>query len=284
MTRATSPFRRPAAWLAALVTLFGAGGSSAAGPLSRDDDQWDFYPLGVDNQPASIFLNMSLAHRAPARGFDRMAYLRVIMREPRDDGLSSQEEYDRLIEVEETVIADVEKDGVSGYVGRNTSSGNRDFYFYTRDAKAFERAARKAMQRHPDYGFEIGGRMDPKWRTYFDFLYPSALDMQRMGNRAVLRQLAEAGDVHDATRPIDHMAAFRDKVAGDRFAAYVRSLGFEVTSAAPPEHDPRAYHVEFKRQDRPAEIDAIVDELYEAARKHDGAYDGWASEVVRAPK
>jgi uncharacterized protein (TIGR01619 family) len=273
----------PAGWLATGVVAFsGAAGSAAESALTNDADQWDFYPLRVDDQPASIFLNMSLAQRAPVRGFERMAYLRVIMRAPRDDGLSSQDEYDRLIEVEEGVIAEIEKDGATGYVGRNTSSGNRDFFFYTRDAAAFERAARKAMQSYPEYRFETGGRPDSKWSTYFDFLYPSPLDIQRMGNRAVLRQLEEAGDVHDAVRAIDHMVVFRDKAATQRFAAFVRSRGFEVTSTAPAEHDPKVFHVEFKRQDRASDIDAIVDELYEAARKHGGEYDGWASEVVRA--
>ena len=285
MTRTPSTRWRPITWLAAgLVALFGAGGSAAEAALTHDDDQWDFYPLEVDSQPASIFLNLSLAQRAPVQGFDRMAYVRVIMRMPRDDGLSSQEEYDGLIQVEETVIAEIETGGVSGYVGRNTSSGNRDFYFYTRDADAFEHSARKAMQRHPDYRFEIGGRTDAKWQTYFEFLYPAPLDLQRMGNRAVVLQLAKAGDIHYAPRPIDHMVVLHDRAAADGFTAFVRSRGFEVTSAVPSEHDPKAIHVEFKRRDRVTDIDAIVDELFEAAKTRGGEYDGWASEVVRAAK
>lgn len=62
-------------------------------------DNWDFYQLKVDDQPAFIFLDLE----AQANGEllpEHMAYARVRMRDPRHDGLSSQSEFDTLISVE----------------------------------------------------------------------------------------------------------------------------------------------------------------------------------------
>ena len=61
------------------------------------------------------------------------------MNNPRPDGLSSQEEFDQLCEIGDAIDAVI--DGSNGnhfYVGRNTSSGNRDVYFYTQNQKQLE--------------------------------------------------------------------------------------------------------------------------------------------------
>lgn len=46
-------------------------------------DDWDFYFLQVDDKPASIY------DFAPNPKLPYMAYIRLHMREPRTDGLSS---------------------------------------------------------------------------------------------------------------------------------------------------------------------------------------------------
>lgn len=97
-------------------------------------DRWNFYQLLVDDKPASIFVDLGIAASVPMADFPNMAYLRVLMNEPRNDGLSSQDEYGALIALEKDISNIIDTDDRSIYVGRNTSDGNRDFYFYTNDA------------------------------------------------------------------------------------------------------------------------------------------------------
>jgi hypothetical protein len=85
-------------------------------------DDWDFFSLRVDDQAASIFVDLGIRNLAPIRTHPLMGYLRVAMRRPREDGLSSQEEFDDLIALEDRVTADIVKNGTAIYVGRNTSS------------------------------------------------------------------------------------------------------------------------------------------------------------------
>src|SRR4051794_36990810 len=95
-------------------------------------DDWDFFALRVDDQPASIFVDLGLRQEAPIRSHPTMGYLRVLMHRPRN-GLSSKDEFDDLIALEDRMTAKIIQDGTAIFVGRNTSSGNRDFYFYVAD-------------------------------------------------------------------------------------------------------------------------------------------------------
>jgi len=52
-------------------------------------ENWDFYGLQVDGQPASIFVDLGIVQSAPIPSHPAMGYLRLIMRQPREDGLSS---------------------------------------------------------------------------------------------------------------------------------------------------------------------------------------------------
>ena len=85
-------------------------------------DEWDFFALRVDDAPASIFVDLGIAKEAPIRTFSRMAYLRVLMRNPRADGLSSQEEFNDLIAIEDAVVSKVTAERASMGISHRESS------------------------------------------------------------------------------------------------------------------------------------------------------------------
>src|SRR5882672_6277035 len=145
-------------------------------------DDWDFNFLRVDDKPASIFVDLGIAREAPIEALPVMAYIRVYMKNPRSDGLSSQEEFDALRSIEDA-IKDVLTDGDKTlYVGRNTSDGVRDFYFYTTQAQEWDGRAKALMASFSAYEFDSGCRGDPEWKTYFAFLYPSNANRHRIEN------------------------------------------------------------------------------------------------------
>ncbi|MBR1121982.1 DUF695 domain-containing protein [Bradyrhizobium lablabi] len=242
-------------------------------------DYWDFYLQRVDDRPASIFVDLGIKKEAPLGTHPTMGYLRVLMRRPREDGLSSQEEFDELIALEDRVTEKIAGVGTAIFVGRNTSDGNRDFYFYVTDPAKFEQAAQAAMRDFPAYRYETGTREDRDWRVYFDFLHPSKIDLQRILNRRVCERLQEQGDNPNNRRKIAHVALLPSAEAQAALGGYVRANGFAVESA-PREADAKGrFSVEFSRNDQPARIDEIVEPLFQKAVELGGVYDGWGCHV-----
>lgn len=241
-------------------------------------DNWDFYPLLVDGDPASIYVDLGLARTAPVKTQPHMAYVRVFMRQPREDGLSSREEFDVLISLEDALVDGVAANGVTTYSGRNTSSGNRDFYFYTSDPAGFMASVEKVMAGHPAYKFETGARLDPEWETYFNFLYPSADNMQRIMNRRVTDNLAKYGDALSEPRLIDHLAYLPNARAATSLRGILGEQGFTVHE---PEIGGGSVMLRFERTDRPDAIDDVVIPIVRRVKELGGDYDGWGCEVVR---
>lgn len=240
-------------------------------------EDWDFYPLLVDSEPASIYLDLGVAQAAPVRAQPHMAYVRVLMRQPRHDGLSSNEEFEALSALEDALIKSAVQNGITKYVGRNTSGGNRDFYFYTADPEAFADSINAAMIPGLGYQFEIGARLDPDWQTYFNFLYPSADDLQRILNRRVTDNLTGHGDTLSEPRPIDHLAYLPTTDAAACLRNYLGEQGFIVDA---PKIEGGSVALSFKRTDRPDGIDEVVIPIARRVQELGGEYDGWGCEVV----
>ena len=243
---------------------------------------WDFYALRVDDQPASIFVDLALASMAPLTEAPIMVYVSVRMRASRPDGLSSQEEFDELISVERSLEAAITAGEGAVYAGRCTTAGYRDFYFYTADARAAAAAAARAMAQHPAYAYVIDHREDAAWSVCRDFLCPNARDMQRIQNRRTVDLLEQKGDCPDEPRWIDHRAYVPTRAIADALRAQLIEHGFRVSTE--PSMDEQGIAVDFKRFDCPTEIDTVVISLFDMITSLGGTYDGWGCEVERAPR
>ncbi len=241
--------------------------------------EWNFYACLIEDMPASIFLDLSLIGTVPLPGFDRLGYLRLYMNAPRPDGLSSNDEFDRLVALEDQVLAQLEPDRRIRYVGRDTANGARTYYFYLAESVPFEDRAAQAMAAHPEYAFDAGEQDDPDWRVYRDFLYPRPRDLQAIRNRDVLQALRGHGDHLELPRPIDHWAYFPDAASAEAFAAWAEGEGFHL-SPPPPSSD-GSFGVRFDRIDQPDAIDSINLPLVEKAKALGGDYDGWECQVIR---
>jgi len=166
------------------------------------------------------------------------------------------------------------------FVGRNTSGGNRDFYFYTNDPEAFRSTAGEAMGRFSAYQYEIGTREDRNWRTYFNFLHPSERSMQLILNRRVRRLLEQNGDSLRNERQIDHLARLPSPEAQSAFASYVKNEGFAIASIPAEPDEEGQYLVDFSKFGLPTQIDDLVLSLFDKAAELGGVYDGWGCEAT----
>jgi regulator of RNase E activity RraB len=244
-------------------------------------DRWDFYFLRVDDKPASIYLDLGAHESAPNPKLTHMAYVRLHMREARDDGLSSQTEFDALNAVEDALTAALVNEETN-YVGRCTADFYRDFFFYVSQAQDWSSRVAACMRSFGNYRYEAGAREEPDWATYFSLLYPSDTDMESIENRHICEALERKGDKLSEAREIDHWAYFADKISLDAYVAEARQLGFKVREIRPPDDTCERHCAQLWRSDIPAfnAIDAVTLPLFNLAAKHGGEYDGWETFVV----
>ncbi|MET1081009.1 MAG: DUF695 domain-containing protein [Pseudomonas sp.] len=244
---------------------------------------WDFYFLNVNDRPASIFLDLGIYDAPPRDALPHMAYVRVRLNAPREDGLSSEQEYDALVAIEDALEAQV-TDVHSGYVGRCTGNGCRDFFFYVAHPQEWTARVATCMASFKQYRYEVETREDRDWSTYFSFLYPETADLQIINNRRVCRALEQQGDALTQPREIDHWTYFANADHLRAFIAEAQAMGFSLRAQhADEEDDDEDQHcAQLWRADIPAEggIDEVTLLLSDLALKHGGEYDGWESQVV----
>jgi regulator of RNase E activity RraB len=244
-------------------------------------EEWDFYFLTVDHKPASIFLDMGAKKLAPVASLPFQAGLRIHMKAPREDGLSSKAEFDALVAIEDRLKAELVS-SQTAYVGRCTTDGCRDFYFYVEQPEVWEARAAACMKAAAEYDFEVFTEEDQTWSSYFEFLYPGARDQQRMGNRSVCSALEEKGDDLTAARDIDHWSYFRDADSRARFVRGAGELGFATRELSTTEDGEHRFVARVWRSDVPSyqTIDEVTLPLFDLAIACDGDYDGWECALV----
>jgi hypothetical protein len=248
-------------------------------------DTWDFYFFEHAGTVGSIFVDLGLEADAPLAGFTRVGRLSVDMRQPRADGLSSNEEYPQLVALEDALKTQLDG-GHARYVGRNTAQGCRDFYFYLDADADADWQARVAglMALFPGYAHRCESWDDPTWDAYFTFLLPDVAQHHTITNRQVCEALKSHGDLLEDAREIDHWAYFQDAAARDAFIAKAATLGFQLRHAWDPDEDSQHHVAQVYRLDVPAldHIDAVTHPLLEAALALGGDYDGWECVVVKS--
>lgn len=245
-------------------------------------EDWDFYVCEVGGKWASMYLDLNIAGWAPDPKRTLLAFIRLNLQAPRPDGLSSRDESDRLVEIEDLLVPTVQQATGGVYVGRCTTGGARDFYFYLDSRRGFDESVKEAARSFPEYRYEIISGEEPAWETYFNYLFPSPVDRQRILNRRVCDSLARQGDTMAEARPLAHWAYFDSPERRDAFLADVARLGFAHCGSVDPTPEQPRHGAQVIRDDVPSqkEIDAITLAILNAAIRHGGEYDGWETKVI----
>ena len=242
---------------------------------------WDFFMCRIEGAPASIRTNLALIEVAPLEGLTQRLQFYIKMQNPRPDGLSSNEEYPILCDIEDAIG---EKAGATGAVlaGVVRSEGFLELWFYTQNPEALAKTCEDALQTFEGYQSGYNIAEDPEWEDYFGFLYPDEFSYQTMQNRKVLMQLEKNGDKMEVPREIDHFFYFKEAAQQQAFAKEAEDKGFKVrfnddefVEDRKAEGKEYPYMVEASREDSPLDIDDIVWDLLELASPFEGNYDGW---------
>lgn len=248
-------------------------------------EKWDFYFSRVNDKLASLFVDLGIRESAPDKSHPWLVWVWVYFQRPTEDGFCDRTEGEVFAEIEDALTASVEHAVEGRLVGRITSDGHREFYFYAPTFVGFDEAVAAGMQRFGGYQWDAGSNHDPEWDQYLNLLYPTPNDWQRIKNRHVIEQLEEMGDPLEKARPVYHWAYFAVESSSQQFAAAVRDLGYTVTDHRRLENkkDARIWGVKFERVDNADlnSINRITLELFQLAGSLGGDYDGWETSVEK---
>jgi len=245
-------------------------------------DEWEFYPCLVDNEPASILLNMWYRENHEGLGLETLYFSRIDMLDPDEHGMGSKQEADALFEIEDLISNEVLAMGMLN-VGRLRNDGGWQLTFYGPEGQEEQLAEACRLALGPRT-FSTDSKTDSEWNYYNDFLYPDRERMHWIANRRQVETLVEHGDVIEAERPIDHFVYFLTPESRAQFVASLPSNGFPESQAQEHSGDVKdPYIVQVIRTDTVelGHLHDVVMDLANLAEKYGGDYDGWGAPIVQ---
>ncbi|PSL41388.1 uncharacterized protein (TIGR01619 family) [Planomicrobium soli] len=246
-------------------------------------EYWDTYVELIDGKPASIVLDMEVSQELDMEKYKHAFAMRLPLKNPDSDGLHAGVEADRLTLIEEELFEAAEgKQYVN--VGKLTTDGNRDVFFYSPHEEE-EQLALIVNRLYFLAGYEVEVfklEETQSWDFYFEVLYPDSFQFQRMGNQDVLETLALSGDSLESPRRVEHFILFQDKKMMRQFADTIQQEGFTVEEGSFEKDDDGNYVVYISRVDFVTHdaIDELTDLLLEISERFQGEYDGWETVAV----
>ncbi len=253
--------------------------------VSEFESEWEFYLCLIEDQHASILVDLSYASEGQIENMEHLVRLRIPLLAPREDGLCTLEESEKLNEIDDALFEVVEAaEGTIAHVGRITCGGFRDFFFYVENPLTTEPALSSALVPHTEYPCETAADHDPEWSAYFEMLYPSPREMQMIMSERVLRSLAENGDDPEISRDMTHWIFFPGVEQRQQFADRVAQGGFRIVEEGGDgsEESPLMLAIARTQTTDRVEVHDTVLELYDLAEECEGEYDGWETSIEGA--
>lgn len=257
---------------------------------SIHEEEWDLYFSNIDNVIGYFFLDLGLSKVAPLNDKPNLVWIYLQMNNPREDGLSSEDELEKLTEIEDRLEKFFSSSHNSIYAGRLTSNNHRDFYFYFGDITQYDKTISEAMVAFPTYTYDFGSKEDKDWKSYFEFIYPNPRQFQGIQNRKVVDHLEENGDLLIKERQVDHWIYFEKEKDREKFLRKIEYDGFQIINqefypnkTESPNSFDFQYSLQIARIDK-VDIDSVneyVLNLWELAGECNGNYDGWETSVER---
>ena len=229
-------------------------------------------------------LDLALAQHVPMPEKSEFIQIAVRLNEPNEYGLTNPGEAEVLFIMEDQLSNHMAESLGGLYVARNTTDGQRIFYFYCNSSFDYESIVAEVMSGFPDHNYGCKAALDPDWAFYSQFLYPSRLEYQSILNRRVLDKMGQEGDPLTRAREIEHFMYFNTD--GDRqgFLGMIGEDNFKIVSQRySSERDEMAFSLVISRVERvdTSSIDEVVFYLIQLVEMFNGEYDGWGTGLMK---
>ena len=241
-------------------------------------EYWEIYMKFLEGAPATIFVNAGLAleDNEFKATYPIVGFVKVKLKNPKENGLMDEEEEERLSALEDKLEASMIKFRIGKYTGRITTQGSVTFLFYLQFTYNWQDFLEFAFEDFNDFEVSAGFQDDSEWNFYHNLLYPNVNEWQLINNHKVCDKLKENGDDLLKPRAIEHRIVFDEKIP-ENFIDAIQKEGFNVM-------EQEEKRVKFYRKDRPFyyDIDEISLLLIELAKIYSGTYDGWECSVIKS--
>ncbi len=238
---------------------------------------WEAFETEIDGIAACIVYNETAARELPQLDLPNLLRVQVAF-EPGPGILPDGEEEERLSALEQELESWIGAIG-GRYVAQVTIRGLRTMFFHVACGReeAENLVRRIAIRRD----IEIGLRMeaDPRYRTYYELLLPTAEERRRMETMARIADLVARGDDLEKARPVSHEASFANRHQAIAFANWARKNGFMVDGILSPGAGRESFVLQFHRTmaPQPQALEADVEAIAHMAGQLGGAYEGWSA-------
>ncbi|HLO79894.1 MAG TPA: DUF695 domain-containing protein [Chitinophagaceae bacterium] len=253
--------------------------------LQAQDENWDNFIMSVNNHPVSIVVNLALKEKAPMKERPYLVILRTKYADVDASGFPGDSSREELIQIENELEASLKTNNGAIYAGRFTQRGLREFYFYTLDTVDYVQHCNAVMQSHSNFPWLVRALLDKTWSNYFEVLNPSDIDMEKIENRRMIKTLLEKGDNPTKTRDIEHFLYFKTQGNRRGFLTALDLPRFNVIDmpVEKTESGDYPFKLVISRQDKPdvQVMDKITIYFSQLAKKNNGRYDGWKSQVMK---
>lgn len=247
------------------------------------DDVWRMYFADMGGLPASIVFNDGIAARLNDLPLVTAMKIRIPLKAPRSDGLTTQEESGPLNRLDETYDEIITRHG-GEYLGRVTNNGARWVLSMLPAVVDGLEADLRAAAAEAGYEPEIFAEADREKAVYWHDLYPSEDDRQVMRDMEVQTILVERGDDVSKVRPIAHWTYFKEEAAARDFAGWAAEAGYKSVSTEPAEGEAKPLWLVRMHHNGTLQLNDVSSHslaLSRKARETDGHYDGWESAITR---
>jgi regulator of RNase E activity RraB len=245
-------------------------------------NEWEFFPCQIGDHIAFIFFDYGARKKLPERGLNHVTKIQLKLKLPREDGLTTNEEFE-LLRVLEQDLGDYCTANETLFVGRITWQGRRDFYVYTNTPNECIADLKNIIEAKHNYEAEYLTYEDPEFEAYWKELYPTKLDWQVIMNRHTIERLEEHGDKLEKERRINHWLCFNDVESRSSFVEAVQTEGYFVESIFDSDEDDSRFSLQIYHYAIPdfQTMNHFTISLLQKASEFNGEYDGWETSVEK---
>jgi len=247
-------------------------------------EYWESYVKPIEGHKAMVAFNAGVADTMPNPEYPYVAFVKVKLKNPKEDGLVTKDESDDVGFIEDRIELESLRWRSGKYIGRIITQGEVNFIYYLKLDFEWRDTVAAAMEHFPEYEYEFGSRMDMEWEVYQKLLFPTVREWQIIANHHACDNLKEQGDNLRLERAIEHKAYFKSDENRQKFIELIEAEGFKNQKEMEvPFNGETMYGVQFYRQDVPFyyDIDELTMKIIDMSDSCGGMYDGWESSLVK---
>lgn len=203
-----------------------SGNTNAGKGPATYSPEWELFYKNIDHKLGVVSVDLGIGNVAPLHYQYNLLWVRLVMTNPLENGLTSQSEAGQIEEIEKRLYHKIEEDYDATYVGRKVSAGQQTFYFYIGDTLGYEAAIKHEMKGFPQYQFDFGTEEDTDWNMYFKVLFPDEFQWLSIMNRKTIEALKEQGDTLEKERTVRHHLCFETEDGRKQFLKDAEDGGY----------------------------------------------------------